>query len=112
MGAPRNRNGVFHAGRIVFSAPVPIVVVFGILSANRYPIVAGINNDLSFVQPLLTMRVLDCVDFYLIAVPTHDVGSPIDIAQRYAAICRQRISLMKLSGKISGMVPSIGLNGE
>src|SRR5690348_16438399 len=79
--AAGNRQRVFHAGGIVVGAPIPIIVVIGILGPNGQVVLSGINLDLGFVQPLFSVSILYGVDLHFIAVPTGDVNRAIDVIQ-------------------------------
>src|SRR5260370_40601332 len=113
MRTRRNDDCVFDARRIV----VPVVVVPGliavaVLCANGNIILACIDLDASFVEPLFGARALDGIDMDFIPVPGGDVHGAVDIVELDAAIGSEGVGLVKFFRDGSPVIGGVRSHGE
>src|SRR6266851_10455531 len=113
MRTSRNGDCVFDARGIV----VPVVVVPGliavaVLCANGNIILACIDLDASFVEPLFGTRALDGIDLDFIAVPGGDVHRAINVVELDAAVGSDGIGLVKFFRDGSPVIGGVHSHGE
>ncbi len=90
----RDHQCVLHRSRIV--PLIPISITLTIVRHNRNRICPRINANFNILQPFVTVRALNCVDFDRVLVPRRDVNCAINVFQFNPPVRSQRIGLMKL----------------
>src|SRR4029077_20035182 len=113
MRTKRNGDGIFDARRIV----VPVVVVPGliavaVLCANGNIILACIDLNASFVEPLFGAGALDGIDLDFIPLPGGDVHRAVDVVELDSAIGSEVVGLVKFFRDGSAVIGGVRSHGE